>query len=160
MQWHPKLVIMVEFFIYKRRSVCFLNEVILEWSFRSIFGSNVGQICPLSSLTNVYVDLQLSHAKFMFNSNKNKNPWFRNFQTNKLNFNPEPDYSIDQGTTPIIVYDLHNEKRKTSPFSLNCNYDKEKMPSIDGPSPIIAHRYSTGMKMKSRKSIRIVCLFD
>lgn len=34
----------------------------LEWSFRSIFGSNVAQTCPHSSSTNVYVDLQLSHV--------------------------------------------------------------------------------------------------
>ena len=41
----------------------------LEWTLRSIFGSNIAQSCPLSSLTNVYVDLQLSQVDF-FRPNK------------------------------------------------------------------------------------------
>ncbi|CAF3854820.1 unnamed protein product [Rotaria sordida] len=101
-----------------------------EWTFRSIFGSNIAQICPLSSLTNVYVDLQLS-------------------QTNSFNLSPEPDYSIEQGTTPIIIYDLHNEKRKNTTFSLSCNYNKQKSVTIDNQNnkfspPIVVHRYATG----------------
>lgn len=35
-----------------------------EWSLRSIFGSNIQQTCPLTSLTNVYVDLQVSKVNF------------------------------------------------------------------------------------------------
>ena len=66
-----------------------------------------------------------------------------------MNFNPEPDYSIDQGTTPILVYDLHHEKRKTSAFSLTCNFDKQQRTTIDienekSSPPLVVHRYSTG----------------
>lgn len=43
----------------------------VEWTLRSIFGSNVGQTCPLSSLTNVYVDLQLTQVDFVIQTNLN-----------------------------------------------------------------------------------------
>ncbi|CAF1058341.1 unnamed protein product [Rotaria sp. Silwood1] len=105
-----------------------------EWTFRSIFGSNVAQICPLSSLTNIYVDLQLS-------------------QTHSFNLSPEPDYSFEQGKIPIIVYDLHNEKRKSTTFSLNCNYNKQQTIKIDNQNdkflpPIVVHRYATGYSVR------------
>ncbi|CAF1905194.1 unnamed protein product [Rotaria magnacalcarata] len=101
-----------------------------EWTFRSIFGSNIAQTCSLSSLANIYVDLQLS-------------------QTHSFNISPEPDYSIEQGSKPIIVYDLHDEKRKNTTFSLNCNYKKQQPVSTDNQddrsSPsIVVHRYATG----------------
>ncbi len=64
-----------------------------------------------------------------------------------MNFNPEPDYSIDQGTTPIIVYDLHNEQRKSTSFSLSCNFNKQEGISTDKSSPpIVIHRYATGKR--------------
>ncbi len=76
-------------------------------------------------------------------------------QTHALNFNPEPDYSIHQGATPIIVYDLHNEKRKSTPFSLSCNFNKQEGISTDNQNeksspPIVIHRYATG---KTRENI-------
>ncbi len=66
-------------------------------------------------------------------------------QTHSFNINPEPDYSIKQGTTPIVVYDLHNEKRKGTAFSINCNYNKQQTTSTDNSSPpLVVHRYATG----------------
>ncbi|CAF1093440.1 unnamed protein product [Adineta steineri] len=102
-----------------------------EWTFRSIFGSNIAQSCPLSSLTNIYVDLQLS-------------------STHTFNISPEPDYTIKQGQTPIIVYDLHNEKRKGTTFLMSCNYNKQpQISSTDNQNnnslpSIMVHRYATG----------------
>ncbi|CAF0980488.1 unnamed protein product [Adineta ricciae] len=97
-----------------------------EWTFRSVFGSNVAQSCPLSSLTNVYVDLQLS-------------------STHSLNITPEPDYAIKQGTTPIVIYDLGSVQRKSTTFAMSCTHSKQPTSNTDSSSPpIVVHRYATG----------------
>ncbi|CAF2361809.1 unnamed protein product [Rotaria sp. Silwood2] len=76
--------------------------VYTEWILCSSFGPSVAQSCLLSLLTNIYIDLQLS-------------------QTHSFNISPEPDYSVKQSTTTIVVYDLHNEKQKGITFSMSCN---------------------------------------
>jgi hypothetical protein len=63
-QQHQNLVITVS---YEDLELFYSYSNCLEWTLRSIFGSNVVQSCPLSSLTNVYVDLQLSKVYFMIN---------------------------------------------------------------------------------------------
>ncbi|UJR10819.1 hypothetical protein I4U23_015006 [Adineta vaga] len=104
-----------------------------EWTFRSIFGSNVAQSCPLSSLTNIYVDLQLS-------------------STHSLNISPEPDHSIKQGTVPIVIYDLNNDKRKDTTFAMSCTHTKQQISNNNQNAslspPIVVHRYATGYSVR------------
>lgn len=64
------------------------------------------------------------------------------FQSTSFNISPEPDFSIKHGSTPLIVYELTDPKRRGSPFLLTCSSKKLSSNSTD--EPIVVHRYATG----------------
>ena len=125
--------------------------VAAEWSLRSIFGSNIQQTCPSSSLTNVYVDLQASKVNFP----AAKETSIRcSSKVRSLNISPEPDAKIEQGETPIVVYELNNEKRRGNAFSLSCsskNVDEERKDVSPPPPPLVVHRSPTGSTPRETK---------
>ncbi|CAF0939623.1 unnamed protein product [Didymodactylos carnosus] len=106
-----------------------------EWSLRSIFGQNMNGACPLSDITNVYIDLELSKLYHM-------------------TLSPLADYTIESNGRTLVVYDVNNMKQTShGTFSLSCKHDR---PSTDywllaennkenNTLPYLyVHRYTTG----------------
>ena len=82
-------------------------------------------------------------------------------QSRTLNISPEPDFTLEQRSTPIVVYELNNEKRQRNSFSLSCTSKSlplnDQNESSSSSPPVVVHRYSTG-KFNERNEMKFLQL--
>ena len=79
-------------------------------------------------------------------------------QSHSFNLSPEPDFSLKQGSTPLIVYELNNPKRQGTPFLFTCS-SKRLSSNVTG-EPIVVHRYATGSGVREGGINTVIKLLD